>query len=69
VSLWDDLPSPKATAKQEVPCTRTYGINVKKYYQKYEPKASGGDERISGLESQMREVQEWKKQVQGRFKV
>ena len=27
------------------------------------------DRRISDLESQMREVQEWKKQVQGRFQV
>jgi hypothetical protein len=27
------------------------------------------DKRISDLESQMKEVQEWKKQVQGRFQV
>ncbi len=27
------------------------------------------DRRISDLESQMKEVQEWKKQVQGRFQV
>jgi hypothetical protein len=39
MSLWGDLPSPKATARQEVPCTRTYGVHVHEYYQKYEPKA------------------------------
>jgi hypothetical protein len=27
------------------------------------------DKNISDLESQMKEVQEWKKQVQGRFQV
>jgi hypothetical protein len=39
VSLWGDLPSPKTTARQEVPCTRTYSVD-NGYYQKYEPKAS-----------------------------
>jgi len=42
VSLRGDLPSPKATARQEVPCTRTYGVHTDEYYQKYEPKARAG---------------------------
>ena len=47
VSLWGVLPSPKATARQEVPCTRTYGIEANEYYQKYEPKArAGGGRRL-----------------------
>ena len=46
VNLWGDLPSPKATARQEVPCTRTYGVHANEYYQKYEPKAS---ERNGGV--------------------
>src|SRR4030042_1073664 len=47
VSLWGDLPSPKATARQEVPCTRTYGVDVNGYYQKYEPEArAGGGRRL-----------------------
>ncbi len=40
--LMGDLPSPKATARQEVPCTRTYGVDANGYYQKYEPKARAG---------------------------
>jgi hypothetical protein len=46
VSLWGDLPSPKATARQEVPCTITCGVHVNEYYQKYEPKASRSIPRI-----------------------
>jgi hypothetical protein len=42
VNLWGDLPWPKVMARQEVPCTRTYGIYVNGYYQKYEPKARAG---------------------------
>ena len=46
VSLWGDLPSPKATARQKVPCTRTYGVHVNEYYQKYEPKAMAEGDRM-----------------------
>ena len=41
--------SPKATARQEVPCTRTYGIDVNGYYQKYEPKASRRSRESGGV--------------------
>jgi len=47
---------------------RTYGINVNEHYQKYDPKARAGDKRISDLEFLMKAAQEWKKQVQGRFR-
>jgi hypothetical protein len=33
----------------------------------HSPKASAEDKRISGLESQIKDVQERKKQIQGRF--
>jgi hypothetical protein len=49
VDLWGDLPSPKATARQEVPCTRTYGIQANGYYQKYEPKASRRSRESGGV--------------------
>jgi hypothetical protein len=49
VNLWGDLPSPKATARQEVPCTRTYGVQANGYYQKYEPKASRRSRESGGV--------------------
>jgi hypothetical protein len=57
---------------KESPVREPNGIDVNGYDQKYEPKARReikGDKRISNLESQMKEVQEWKKQVQGGFRV
>jgi hypothetical protein len=44
-----DLPSPKATARREVPCARFYGIDVNGYYQKYEPKASQRSRESGGV--------------------
>jgi hypothetical protein len=53
VRLWGDLPSPKAAARQEVPCTRTSGVHANGYYQKYELKTSRRSRESGGVSARV----------------
>jgi hypothetical protein len=48
VSLWGDLPSPKAAARQEVPCSRTYGVHANGILPKGQAEGKSKIPRIGG---------------------